>query len=291
MKLNINNEKNWTTLLVAEIDIDFPNIKKDGFVEIPIDKRRSLESALETIANVIGVFGHAKREISSAHPCVSLVAESNEELDKLDSTNGIYMIRESIASAQGSIQLDSELLSQLQDRLPAVALLAEAQSHSLSAGKFHEYVRLFEYAFALQFSQVKKKLLQFLSPAYGYTSEEIMSWISIRDPLTHADGKKSNEIFLDSDARKFTQRMEQAAYDVLFNKNTWHDRSSERRKVWSPIAATSDPSGSLVIRQGSEPKLMFQLFDEFGVFPKNLNAIINDLPDNWWCKMGESLET
>lgn len=287
MKLNVNNEEKWTTLLIAETDIDFPNINEDGYVEIPNEERRNLEFSLETIANVIGVFGRAKREISSAHPCVALISESKEELKKLDSTKGIFNIRESISSAQGTIQLDSELLMQLQDRLPAIALLAEAQSHSLSAGKFHEYVRTFEYAFALQFSQVKKKLLQFLNPVYGYTPEEIMSWISVRDPLTHADGKKSNEIFLDSDTRKYTQRMEQAAYDVLFNKKKWHDRSSERRQVWSPIAATTSPTGSLVIKQGSEPKFMFQLFDEFGVFPKNLNAIINDPPNNWWCKMGD----
>ena len=84
---------------------------------------------------------------------------TREELNKLNSTNGIFVIRESISSAQGSIPLDSELLTQLQDRLPAVALLAEAQSHNLSVGKFHEFVRLFEYAFALPFRQVKKKLL------------------------------------------------------------------------------------------------------------------------------------
>ena len=171
------------------------------------------------------------------------------------------------------------------DRLPALSLIAEAHSHSLAAGKFHEYVRLFEYAFALQFSQLPKKLVQFLKPVYGYTTEEIKSWTKIRDPLTHADGKKSDEIYLDSDVRSYIQRIEQAAYDVLFNKEKWHDKSRERRDIWAPIAATTNNSGNLVIKQGSEPKLGFQVFDDFGVFPQHLNGIITSPPKEWWCRM------
>ena len=286
MKLNKEEDLTWTTLLVAEKEIDFPAVTQDGFVQIPEDERRQLEFSLETIANVVSVFGRCERSVLSPSPCVALVTENKDELEILERSNGILCNRKSIASAIGTNQLDSSLLTQLQDRLPAVALLAEAHSHNLAAGKFHEYVRLFESAFALQFSQLQKKLLQFLNPAYGYTAKELKSWASARDPLTHADGKKSNEIFLDSDARRYTQRMEQAAYDVLFNKKTWHNKSKERRQLWSPIAATTSESGDLVIKQSSEPKIQFQIFDEFGVFPMNLNAIINSPPKNWWYKMG-----
>ena len=92
-------------------------------------------------------------------------------------------------------------------------------------------MRLFESGFALEFSQMAKKLTQFLNPAFGYTRSEIASWIEMRDPLTHADGKRSDLILLDSDVRKVTQRMEQAAYDVLFNKQMWRDRSRSRRNL------------------------------------------------------------
>lgn len=287
IQLSVEEDSTWTTLLIAETEIDFPSISQDGYVQIPEDERRQLEFSLESVANIISVFGRCKRFISSATPCIALTTKNENELKALEATNGIFCSRKSIYSAQGTNQLDSELLSQLQDRLQAVALLAEAQSHSLSVGKFHEYVRLFESAFALQFSQLQKKLLQFLKPVYGYTAEEIKSWASTRDPLTHADGKKSDKIFLDSDARKYTQRMEQAAYDVLFNKKTWHDKSRERREVWSPIAATTSNTGDLIIKQGSEPKIIMQIFDEFGVFPMNLTAIINDPPKNWWSKMSD----
>ena len=287
MKLNVEESKTWTTLLVAEREIDFPVIDQNEYVIIPEQDRRQLEFAIETIANIISVFGRCKRFISSATPCVALVTENMEELKQLNNSKGILGSRMSITSASGVNELDSDLLSQLQDRFPAVALLAEAHSHSLAAGKFHEYVRLFEYAFAMQFSQLQKKLLQFLNPVYGYSSDEIKSWTQIRDPLTHADGKKSNEIYLDSDARKVVQRMEQAAYDVLFNKKVWHDKSRERREIWTPIAATTNDAHDLVVKQGSEPSIIFQVLDEFGVFPMNLNAILNPAPNEWWHKMSD----
>lgn len=287
MKISGENNGCWKVILIAEIEIDFPDITDDGFVRIPDEERRELEFSLETIANMISVLGRCKRSISSVTPSAALIPADNTELDQLNATKGIYSQQYSIASAAGIDMIDSDLLGHLSDRFHAVALVAEARSHSLSVGKFHEYVRVFESAFALPFSQLSKKLRQFLKPVYGYTSEEIGSWASTRDPLTHADGKKSNQIYLDSDARKYTQRMEQAAYDVLFNKKLWHNRSSARREVWAPVAATTSPTGDILIKQGSEPTISFQVIDEFGVFPKDLNAIITDPPKDWWSKFAE----
>lgn len=285
MKLIKENNLAWTTLLIAEMEIEFPAISSDGHVCIPEKERRELEFSLETISNLVSVFGKCKKTLSSAMPSVALVPENNNELGILNATKGMFYKRKTTINPITSNQLDTDLLNHLQDRLRAVALLSEAHSHSLEAGKFHEYIRLFEYAFALQFSQIQRKLLQFLDPVYGYTAEEIKAWISIRDPLTHADGKKTQEILLDSDVRPYTKRMEQAAYDVLFNKNNWHNRSRERRNVWKPKAITSSPTGDMIIERGSELKLVGQLFDEFDVYPVNLGAVIKDLPHGWWSKM------
>jgi len=168
--------------------------------------------------------------------------------------------------------------------LAGVALMAEAHSHRLASGRFREYVRLFESGFAMQFSQMSRKLHQFLHPAFGYTRAEIVSWIELRDPLTHADGKRTNIILLDGDVRKVTQRMEQAAYDVLFNKAIWHEWSQSRRDLWRPSGLTTSVSADLVIRQGSEGSFTFQVFDEFGVFPRDLQCILSPPPEEWWCK-------
>ena len=285
-ELASQDTESWRVLLIAETAIDFPEITDDGYVVLPDNSRRELEFCLETIANFISVTGQCRRIVSSATPSAALVPDDSDERDRLEKSRGFYTQQKSIVSASGVSMLDSELMRSLSDRWPALALLAEARSHSLSAGKFHEYVRLFESAFALQFSQLTKKLRQFLNPVYGYTADEIASWSSIRDPLTHADGKKSNFIYLDADARQYTQRMEQAAYDVLFNKLKWHDRSSERRQIWTPIAATTSDDGDIVVKQGSAPKLSMQNIDEFGIFPKDLNAILTALPKEWWAKFG-----
>jgi len=283
IKLNVAEDDTWKVLLTASISIEVPE-PSDGLITIPDAPRRELEFALETICNTIAVLGRCKRHIASATPSAALIPDDSRELAMLQGSEGIRSQQLSVASFSSIDQLDSDLMNHLKDRLPAVALLAEAQGHSLAAGRFHEYVRLFESAFALPFSQLTKKLRQVLNPVYGYTSEEIDEWRSLRHPMTHADGKKTSEILLDSDVRRYTQRMEQAAYDVLFNKRLWFDRSTDRREVWAPVAATTSQHGGGIIRQGSEPRLEFQIFDEFGVYPKDLNGILTDPPQEWWCK-------
>lgn len=275
-------------LLKAEMNIALNDIGPNKFVIIPDDERRELEFALETVVNAFAVFGHCKRTLSSASPSIALVPDYEVERRGLESSKGILAHRQSVTSVHDPFAMDSEMLASLGDRLPAAALLAEAHSHNLSAGKFHEYVRVFESAFALPFTQLTKKLLQFLRPVYGYTGDEIGSWVAMRDPLTHADGKKSGHIFLDADVRKVIRRMEQAAYDVLFNKAIWHDRSKTRRDVWKPVAATTSPAGDLVVKQYSTPVITAQLFDEFGVFPMDLSCVMEDPPGDWWFKFGES---
>ena len=82
MRINVPEDKIWTTIFVAEKEIEFPKFNDDGFVLIPDSDRRELEFSLETIANVISVFGRCKRTISSAHPCVALVTDNQKELKK-----------------------------------------------------------------------------------------------------------------------------------------------------------------------------------------------------------------
>jgi hypothetical protein len=106
----------------------------------------------------------------------------------------------------------------------------------------------------------------------------------MRDPMTHADGKKTDFIFLDADVRNLSWRMEQAALDVLFNKQTWHDPSKPRRELWVPIAATTSAKGDITVQQGSALSMKFQLFDGFGVFPMDLQAFISATPESWWFK-------
>ena len=278
-------------VLQAATEIGFPEINGDGYVLLPKDKRLELEAGLETAANLLAVFGGCRRSLSSASPSVALVPDDDLEREKLESSKGILTDRAATISVLTQIPLEPQLLQGLSDRLDGVALMAEALSHGLESGRFREYVRIFECGFGMAFSEVSRKLSQFLHPTFGYTRAEIDAWVRMRDPLTHADRRYSTEIIFDSDVRKVTQRMKQAAYDILLHKAVWHDRSRSRRALWSPPAATTSASTDLVIHRGSTPTMRFQLFDEFGVFPKDLQCHLSPPPTNWWCKFAGRTST
>lgn len=80
------------------------------------------------------------------------------------------------------------------------------------------------------------------------------------------------------------RRIEQAAYDVLFNKAKWRYPSAERRNVWSPPAGTALNSHDFFVVEGSEASLQFQMLDDFGSYPLDLSAGIEMLPEGWWSK-------
>jgi hypothetical protein len=156
------------------------------------------------------------------------------------------------------------------------------------SARYREFVRLFELAFARDFTQMDKKLAQTLRPSMGYSQAEVRAWQALRHPFTHADGKKTNEIALESDARKVIQRMEQAAIDILLNKAAWGTWSANRREVWTPEAITVDASGKGIIRQGSAPSVEFLLLDEFRAFPILLGLQHTGLPQTWWHRASPS---
>lgn len=277
-------------LLKAATEIAFPEINDEGYVIIPKDKRRELELNLETAVNLLSVFRGCSRSLSSASPSVALIPKNDLEWKRLGAAKGFLVGQSSTMSAHAQVPLEEKILLGMTDRLDGVSLMAEALSHRLESGRFREYVRIFEAAFAIQFSQTSRKLQQFLNPDFGYTRAEIDLWIEMRDPLTHADGRLSSRILFDADVRKVTQRMQQAAYDVLFNKAIWHEKSKGRRVLWIPTAGTSSASVDIFVQQGAAVTFRSQVFDEFGVFPMDLQCVLNPPPAEWWCKFAGPVE-
>jgi len=269
-------------LVSAETPMEFPDIDEEGLIHVPEGQRKQCEQGLQIVADLIAVFGRCRRTILSPTPCAVLFVENSSERERLDATKGIPSSRRMISGLRFPIPRSDPLVSGLQDRLSGVALLAEAFSHTRDAGRYREFVRLFEAAFASPFDQLDKKLCQFLNPVFGYSRQEISDWVKFRDPITHADGRKSDLIALDVDVRRVTQRMEQAALDVLFNKAEWHKMSRTRRNLWMPIAFTTSKGGGGIIRQGSELSVQFQVFDDFQVFPVDLNVTVTNPPGSWW---------
>lgn len=263
-----------------------PKLTSEGGVVVPDEARREAQAAIEHAADLIAVTQGTRRSIASAWPPVALSADGDDGRAWLQQArffdfSGEYQGRSSMTA---SIELTDEVQRGLRDRLDGVALLAEALAHAHATGQFHEFGRLFERAFAVPMSKVAGPLTAFLRPKFGYTDDEVKHWTeTLRDLATHADVRPS--FVLESDIRPVIARLQQAAYDVLLNKQSWRSSDSARRELWSPPAGTTSASGDMFIVQGSEGVAMQdQLTDPFGGYPLDLSAGLSSLPDGWWFK-------
>ena len=125
----------------------------------------------------------------------------------------------------------------LADRLEGAALVGEALANAHLTGRFHELIRLFEFAFAENGNRLVLHVAEFLSawPLFAYSKTEVKRWlIRLRNPATHVDRAGRSGIVVEVDLRSVIGRMTMAAYDVLLNKRSWGDRSVDRRDVWRP---------------------------------------------------------
>ena len=112
----------------------------------------------------------------------------------------------------------------------------------------------------------------------GYTKSEIDKWVTLRDPLSHADKKSSATILLEADVTPIIWRVRQAAYDVLLNKKIWCDRNSERRNIWDAGCYSSDEQNNYVIRDGAK-QIGFYVTDPYNVYTR-IGIEFNGIPDN-----------
>ncbi|MDP8907988.1 MAG: hypothetical protein M3N47_02475 [Chloroflexota bacterium] len=222
-------------LAVARVTLERrPELSDEQTVVLPDDERAVAKSALEITANVFALASGSRRTLSSPHPYLALEAENDEERRWLSASRGVYGGLGGVAQ-QSVVPLlpleDAEVTNALDDRWDGLALLTEAQSQEHATGKLHEYLRLFERAFRLPAPGLGNPLVAMLHPRFGYSVDEVQHWLSdLRHPATHADRRAT--FVLESDVRPFLARIEQAAWDVLLNKVTWRDSSTDRRSVW-----------------------------------------------------------
>jgi hypothetical protein len=81
--------------------------------------------------------------------------------------------------------------------------------------------------------------------------------------------------------------MEQAVLDILFNKKVWSDPSTERRNVWYPDACSTAENGNIVVKEGSKLSMLFRIYDEFGIYPRNLKSSVTNIEDSWYVKFND----
>lgn len=274
-------------LLTAKVDLpSLPENDDAGRVVIPAPAREECELAIEALCNVVATFQGCSRSILSPSPAVALECADKSEREYLEASRGIHAVQRGDSGARNAIPLSEQSLAGISDRLVGVALLAEAYTEG-ELGRFREFLRFFEVAFRTPVTELSKKLHRFLAPGFGYTRAEINNWIQLRDPLSHADLKKSKVIATTSDVRRFVLRAEQAALDVLFNKATWGDNSIARRNLWTPDAFTTSEGGKIVVKQGSKLSVLFRQYDAFDVYPRNLTASVTTIEDSWYVKLNE----
>lgn len=284
--------KNRTRILLkAEIRLEtMPTLDTEHYILVPELERRRCEEVIEHIANIIAVTCACRRSICSATPSAGFVAESEDERLFLGKSSGVLAQQRSISGASYQMEPTQELIGGLDDRKDGVALMAEALSHGQAIAKYRDLIRLFELAFASPLNKMEKKLAQYLSKSnLGYSRPEIKEWFSMRDAATHADLKKTQKIALEADIVPFIRRMEQAAMDVLFNKEDWKNRSRTRREHLKPLARSTSSNGDFVFVKDSKVSIEFQLLDEFGAYPVDLHGgTLTSPPQEWWWKPRET---
>lgn len=275
-------------MVSAEISIDLPEIEC-GLIKIPDESRIKCESILNFLINVMAIQSCCAREIVSVTPPVFLIKESADDDSHLAKTFGIEDQTPKIKRFQPYVRPDDlqQLLIKLTDRKEAVAILAEALTHSTASGEYRDLVRLFEHAFGGSHSKIDKKLYQFLNSSMSYSRKEVIHWLSMRNGISHGDSGHAEKLILESDVSKIVPRMEQAALDVIFNKRVWGVNSKQRRNFWDAKAFTNSQDHTTV-QLDREAEITIELMDVYDVYPVKIdNNVVpyvqnENFPPNWW---------
>jgi len=271
-------------LVTAGINLsERPALNEDRLVIVPEGPLKQAEFAIETTANLIAVSERCKRSISSPMPSVAFLPEDQQTREWLDSTNGLLRTGTGIVSMSG-LRIDPDTTAQVcSERPDGAALMAEALAHDHPTGTFRELLRVFERAFTLTSSKLVVPLTEFLAGAdMGYSEPEVRRWLTtLRHPATHADRKPT--FVLESDIRPVVPRMMQAAYDVLFNKDSWRSPSTRRREVWRPPTGTASDSFDIYLTPGEALQMDVEILDEVGSYPWEPNVVISrHMPPEMW---------
>lgn len=264
----------------------------DGRVTLSADLTADSEAALAKAAGILAVLTQAQYEVYSPRPYAYLEPETDSESGLLGSRihlPGLALTASMVAPGGGSALDVAGLLA---DRPQGLKLLAAALAAGHGVPKLHELIRVFEHAFAVGGTRLVDPLLEFLRsyPEWdlGWTRGEVRHWVQgLRDPATHADLRRATRVVMDPDVEEFLPRIEQAAYDVLFNKANWHRADAARSQRWvfntmlkrdgSPIVS----SGGVIGGPGDwDHTQAFRLNENYRMSPEGVPA--DWVPVDWY---------
>lgn len=282
----VTQEAPGSVLLGAELsvslDLDGPNLNLESSLTLPADR------ALREAADVLAITSQASHEVYSPRPYLFFEPESASEQQQLGRLERINLppLGPGVPRLAPGSHLNIDFRTLLADRPTGVALLGAALSAGKGISKLHELMRVFENAFACGGARLLvDPLTDFLKSypwALGYTRDEVRSWIAeLRHPATHADLKQARRVLLDPDIEPYLPRVEQAAYDVLFNKKNWHSRSSERLDRWH-FKSMIKRDGSAIVSEGGELQA-YDPWDHMRAFrlKESIRVDTDVVPNEW----------
>jgi hypothetical protein len=271
-------------LIAAQLPLaSLPSRSASGRIVIDEELLRRCERAIESFADLAAVAARSSRTLSSPTPEVAFSSVSKEERAWLDESAGVDRPGEWRGAFLPGIDLSDAALGLLDARPDGVALLAEALSIDHPTGRFRELLRVFERGFKRSPYRLVDPVAEFLAhfDVLQYGQDETHHWfVTLRDKATHAD--KREDFALARDVEPVLSRVEQAAYDVLFNKANWRSADTERRAAWLPEGGVL-PDGSGVIRRDGRAPFVAKTMDGFEAFPLNLQARMTEpYSSDWW---------
>lgn len=273
-------------LLNASTDVD---LALDGpALAVVGEMTAGAEAALTEAADLLAIASQARHEVYSPRPYVFLEPTTGQERDLLAGVERIALppLRPGAARLAPGPHLNINFRALLADRPVGVALLSSALSAGRGVAKLHDLMRVFENAFACAGVKLLVDPLTEFLKSYpwdvGYTRDEVRGWIKeLRNPATHADLTQARTVLLDPDIEPYLPRVEQAAYDVLFNKRDWHKPDSARLDRWH-FKSMIRRDGSAIVSEGGELPI-FDQWDHLKAFrlKEAYHITASSLPAGW----------
>lgn len=246
--------------VLALARIDRKDLTEDGDILIlPQKIIKKCNQVIEAYCDSLSVAFNAKRTITSPSRCARLVPENQEDEIYLAKFRDYKVLNKSALLLNTVPNLPHDLVTRCSDRIDGLRLLSSAISSETPIGKFREFVRLYELAFSQPFTNLDKKLAQFLGSSSKLSRGDIKNWIRLRHPSTHADSRQTKTIAFDVDIIAHVTAMEVAAYDLLLNKVNWGKNCAKKR---------SDVNVWVV-----SGRIRAQVLDEFLAFYMNANVV------------------
>lgn len=257
--LRTSLDESTVAVLVATVATE---VELSNTVELSLDegRRQRAEEGLRFMAASLAVQSQIPCRLWSPTPYLALTGDSEADRELLERCVRIRMPKLKAFYPLAGPGLEWPLdFASLPDRRDGVLLLGAAITATHGVGKLHELFRLFENAFARAGADLVAPLSQFLSTharGLGYADNEVEGGVKdLRHPATHADLRKQPTFASDHDVQHHLVRIEQAAYDVLFNKREWHTPDPDREDR-NPLRCAVTRTGHMVQTDGARVRTM-----------------------------------